>query len=99
MEGLNILNPRAQTIPELFKLITKPENIGDLHLKMMLKYPEQFAIRKELVIMFLTSFYKLLWNKEDELSMKLDLEVLTGDHSESAFVEVRSEHVFYKIIS
>jgi hypothetical protein len=93
LEGLNIQNPRAQLIPELIKLVTKPENIGDLHLKMMLKYPEQFAIRKEIVTMFLTSFYKLLWNKDEELSRRLELEVLNGDHRESAFVEVRSEHV------
>jgi hypothetical protein len=60
---------------------------------MMLKYPEQFAIRKEIVTMFLNSFYKLLWNKDDELSKKLELEILNGDHRESAFVEVRSENV------
>ena len=80
-------------IPELTNFILKPENNGDLHIKMMLKYPEQFAIRIEIVNMFLTSFYKLLWNKEDELSKKLELEILNGDHMESAFVEVRSEHV------
>lgn len=60
---------------------------------MMIKYPEQFAIRKEIVSMFINSFYKLLWNKDDELSRKLELEVLIGEHRESAFVEVRSEHV------
>lgn len=60
---------------------------------MMLKYPDRFAIRKEIVTMFITSFFKLLWNKDEELSKKLDLEILSGDHRESAFVEVRSEHV------
>lgn len=60
---------------------------------MLLKYPERFAIRKEIVIMFLKSFYKILWNKDDELYKKLNLEVLSGDHIESAFVEVRSENV------
>lgn len=90
---MNINNPRAQLIPELFNLITKPENIGDLHLKMLLKYPEQFSIRRDIVTLFLKSFYKTLWNKEDGLSQKLELEVLTGDHKESAFVEVRSENV------
>lgn len=91
--GLNILNPRSQLIPALSELILKPENIGDLHIKMMLKYPNQFAIRPDIVKMFLKSFYKLLWNKDEELSKKLELEILTGDHRESAFVEVRSEHV------
>ena len=43
-------------LPDLFKSILKPENIGDLHLKMMMKYPQQFSIRKEIVDMLLTSF-------------------------------------------
>jgi hypothetical protein len=94
MEGLNILNPRSQIIPELYKQIIRPENIGDLHLKMMIKYPEQFAIRKNIVTMFLISFYKVLWNKDDDLSKRLNLEILGGDHKESAFIEVRSEHVY-----
>jgi hypothetical protein len=80
-------------LSELYNLISKPENIGDLNMKMMLKYPEQFSIRKELVIMFLNSFYKILWNKANDLSQKVELEILTGDHKESAFVEVRSSNV------
>jgi hypothetical protein len=64
---------------------------------MMIKYPDQFAIRREIVEMFIKSFYKLLWNKDDNLSHKLELEVLSSDHSESAFVEVRSEHVINNI--
>lgn len=59
----------------------------------MVKYPDQFSIRKEIVEMFLVSFFKILWNKDDNLYSKLELEVLSGDHRESAFVEVRSEHV------
>ncbi len=59
----------------------------------MLKYPEQFGIRREIVVMFINSFYKILWNKDDDLNRKIHLEVLSGDHKESAFVEVRSEHV------
>jgi Glu-tRNA(Gln) amidotransferase subunit E-like FAD-binding protein len=93
MEGLNILNPRAQIVPELVKSLIKPDNIGDLHLKMMIKYPDQFAIRKEIIEMFMSTFYKILWNKETDLANKLELEVLMDDHQESAFVEVRSEDV------
>ena len=71
----------------------KPENIGDLHIKMMLKYPDQFSIRKEIVEMFIVCFYKLLWNRDNELSRKLELRILSGNHSETAFIEVRSEEV------
>ena len=60
---------------------------------MMLKYSEKYGMRKELVELFLISFYKLLWNKDDELSTKLELEILSGDHTELAFIEVRSESV------
>jgi hypothetical protein len=62
-----------QIIPELVKVLTKPEYIGDLHLKMMLKYPDQFAIRKDIVEMFIISFYKILWNKEMDISNKLEV--------------------------
>lgn len=75
------------------QVLVKPENIGDLHLKMMMKYSQQFSIRKEIVEMFLRAFYKILWNKEDDLYKKLELDVLLGDHTESAFIEVRSEEV------
>ncbi len=92
---MNILNPRAQIIPELVKALIKPDNIGDLHLKMMIKYPDQFAIRREIIEMFMISFYKILWNKESDIATKLELEVLMGDHQESAFVEVRSEDVLF----
>ena len=87
------MNPRAQIIPQLIQALLKPDNIGDLHLKMMIRYPFQYAIRKEIIEMFLISFYKILWNKESDLSSKLELEVLVDDHQESAFVEVRSEDV------
>lgn len=57
----------------------------------MLRYEQKYMIRKELVENFILAFYKLLWNKEDELSSKLNLVVLSGDHMEEAFIEVRSE--------
>lgn len=99
MEGLNMLNPRQSLINDILKVAIKPENIGDLHLKMMLKYPRQFAIRKEMIEMFLTSFYKVLWNKDLEYSNKVELIVLTGLHKESAFVEVRSAEVLINLIN
>lgn len=90
---MNIQNPKGYLQKDLLQVLVKPENIGDLHLKMMVKYPQQFSIRKELVEMYLRSFYKILWNKDNELYQKLELEVLLGDHMESAFLEVRSEDV------
>lgn len=90
---MNIQNPKGYLVNDLLKVLVKSENIGDLHLKMMVKYPQQFSIKKEIVEMFLRAFYKILWNKENDLYQKLELDVLLGDHTESAFVEVRSEDV------
>lgn len=95
---MNIQNPKGYLVKDLLEVLVKPENIGDLHIKMMVKYPQQFSIRKAIVEMFLKSFYKILWNKENDLYQKLELDVLLGDHTESAFIEVRSEDVkkFFK---
>ena len=83
-------------IPDLLNVIVKPENVGDLHLKLMLKYHQKYRIRHELITMFITSFYKLLWNKDELLSQKLELILLSGNHVESSFIEVRSEEACQK---
>jgi len=77
----------------LYKRLILPENIGDLHLKLILKYPHDFNVRKELIEIFIKSFYKILWDKQDDMYLKLELDVLTGDHNESSFIEVRSNNV------
>jgi hypothetical protein len=78
---------------DILNFITKPENIGDLHLKMMLKYPDQFGIRVEIVELFIKTFFRTLWSSDQDVSRKLELVVLSGNHNETAFVEVRSEEV------
>ena len=91
IEGLNFINPRDNIKNDLFDLITKTENIGDLHIKLMLKYPEKYGIRKEIIEMFLKSFYNLYWNNKN-IKDKMELDILSGDHNENAFIEVRSEN-------
>ena len=91
IEGLNIINPRENIKNDLFNLITESENIGDLHIRLMLKYPEKYGIRKDLITMFLNSFYKLYWNNKN-IKDKMELDILSGDHNENAFIEVRSEN-------
>ena len=94
IDGLNINKPRSGIVDELLQHIINPENLGDSHLRLLLKYPESYGIRKELVQDFIQVIYKTLWNnqgKENELySSKIDLDILSGEHSESAFLEVRS---------
>ncbi len=96
IEGLNINNPRPQIQAEILEALTKPENVGDSHLRMLLKYYEKYSINPDLVKLFLKSYYKLLWDKKNLLSSKLKLEVLVGEHRESAFLEVRSNEACTK---
>jgi len=96
VEGLNLNNPRAQIQQETLEALTEPENNGDIHLRMLLKHPDLYAINANLVKMAIKSFFKLLWDKENEDSTKLHLEILVGDHHESAFLEVRSNEACTK---
>lgn len=91
MEGLNINNPKLTLVTDLIAKIIEPENIGDLHTRLMLKYSGKYSIRKPLVEGLILSFYKILWNKNDPLYNKLELVVYPGDHLENCFIDVRSE--------
>lgn len=70
--------------------IMKPENIGCLHLKSILKNPENYDMRPDLARYFLKAFYTILWNKSSPTHHKLMLEVMAGRHEERAFLEVRT---------
>ncbi len=96
VEGLNLNNPRVQLQADALEALTTPENNGDSHLRMLLKYPHMYPVDEKIVKMVLKSFYKLLWDKANEDSAKLQLEVLVGDHQESAFLEVRSNEACTK---
>lgn len=90
IEGLNLNNPRQQLQSEILDALIEPENIGDSHIKMLVKYPEEYSIDGELVKKFIRSFYKLLWDKSNPYSQHLKLVLLVGDHYETGFLEVRS---------
>lgn len=57
---------------------------------MLLKQPDQFSIRPQLVKDFIEVFQTLLWS-EDRLKHRLRLELLRGPHKERAFVENKSD--------
>ena len=78
------------------RVLLKPENTGCFHLKSMLKSPDNYNIRLEIVHMFLKSFYKTLWDKANPLSEKLILDGLVGTKDERAFLEVRSNEACKK---
>ena len=61
----------------------------------MLKYPQKYAVESELIENYVTSFFNILWNKTDEIYKKIHLDILTGDHSETAFLEILLNEVSY----
>jgi len=90
LESIDIRNPRPQDKADALEALTQPENVGDTHIKLLLKYPDMYSIDPDLVKNFLKAYYSLLWNKEDPASSSLNLVMLVGQHDESAFVEIRS---------
>jgi hypothetical protein len=86
-EGLDLRNPSGTVKrPDLLLALTKPENHGDLHIRLMLKQPEWYQLNAKLVPMVLRSFYGQLWQQNP----KVDLRVLTGVSNPQAFFEVSS---------
>lgn len=96
VEGLDLSNPRVQLQSDALESLLEPENNGDVHLRMLLKNPDMYATDPKVVQMAIKAFYKLLWSKSNVNSDKLLLEVLVGDHSETAFLEVRSNEACTK---
>jgi hypothetical protein len=88
--GLNLRSPKKQVQLDTLEALVEPDNNGDLHIKMLLRYPDMYGIDVELVKMFLRAFYKVLWDQSNPYSQKLILDILIGTHTESAFLEVRS---------
>ena len=91
IEGLNFKNPRKNFLNDLYNNIIDPENLGDLHLRLMLKFPEKYGIRKELIEDFIKSLFEIYW-EDKKLKNQIEVDVLKGEHSETAFLEIRSEN-------
>lgn len=96
IEGLNLNNPRPSEKDDILDVLTKPDNIGDAHLKMLIKYANLYSIDPDIVKKFIVAFYTILWDKKNDFSQKLHLAVLVGEHTESAFLEVRSNEACTK---
>lgn len=87
---VNILQPPARLVDTLLSKITQPENIGSIHLKMMMKSPNDYKISKTLVQNAIKAFYSLLWKpKNSQSGVKLKLDVLTGSPNEEGFLTLR----------
>jgi hypothetical protein len=86
-------NPRASARERLMEALLEPDNIGDMHLRLMLKNHNMYNIDPELIKDFLKSFYVTLWTGKPEHKKKLRLVNLVGSHDEKGFVEIRSNAV------
>jgi len=93
--------PTMEMIPVLRKELLKADHLGCSHLKHIVQDPAGFHTRRELVMMFLTSYYNLLWGVPINTMAapvkmlarsKLKLQVLNGPHTEGAVVHVNTTH-------
>lgn len=73
------------------KALLEPDNIGDMHLRLMLKKHDMYNIDPDLIKNFLQSFFKNLW--EGEIKDSLKIEMLIGPHEEKGFIEIRSNAI------
>jgi len=89
IEGIDLENPQTRYEDQIRGVFTEPDNVGDMHLRMMLRYPDMYAIRPEVIQYFITAYYNTLW-AGDTYSTYLNLVQLAGAHNETGFVEVRS---------
>jgi hypothetical protein len=78
----------------IMDIIIQRQNIGDLHIKLLLSESQNYAVNRTLVEYFLTSYYTVLWDTtNDYLRNRLNLDILAGEHVESAFVEIKTDMV------
>lgn len=96
-ENLDLTAPADQAKRiGLLQRLTEVESHGDTHIRLMLKQPEWFQLGENLVPMVLKSFYRLLWQQNQDpnslfyKSGKLQLLVLSGQSNPQAFFEISS---------
>ena len=91
IEGLDLLKPRKTTRKRLLQSLLEPDNIGDMHLRLMLKNANMYNVDPELIKMFLRAYFLNLW--EGDIKSKLKLVLLVGAHEEKGFIEIRSNAI------
>ena len=89
------MSPRESIEKKLLDALLEPLNIGDLHLRLMLKEYNTYTVDPLLVKRFLKSFYNNLWNNP-KYQKKIKLDILVGKHKEKAFLEIKSNAVCTK---
>ena len=78
VEDLDLQRPRAESADLRARLLgacpagvvgpcglLNPDNVGDLHLRAMAKYPGRYLVSNRIVALFTQAFYSLLWADAD----------------------------------
>mmetsp|Transcript_18343 Transcript_18343/g.30141 ORF Transcript_18343/g.30141 Transcript_18343/m.30141 type:complete len:435 (+) Transcript_18343:196-1500(+) len=88
-EKLDLTQPPPADIFDdlLTSLSTDPDFIGCGHLKLQLKFPNEYQVSSTVLSWFLEAFYRRLWAGDQRLILK----VLSGDHSEASVVFVTQQ--------
>jgi hypothetical protein len=79
-----VLRPPRDQQESLLELLVLPANIGCGHLRLMVQYPDEYGVRKELVQEVIKAVYRRVWSGQGNV----ELEVLKHDHTEGAVVIV-----------
>jgi hypothetical protein len=81
--------PRFEMIDDLLHIVANSRNVGDSHLRFMLEYPQMYSIRPSVVQSAIRAVFDVFWKKEKGLDRLIQVDVLTGEHKEKAYLEVR----------
>ena len=87
-EEIDIKTGKGASEEDFLNALVDPENIGCGHIKYMILHgKEKYNIRPELVKEFIKSLYRLLWDREK----KIELRILDDEHTEGAVVKIVAE--------
>jgi len=87
-ETLSLTAPTARQQPGLTQALVEVANVGDSHIRLMLKDPANYHVDKSIVQMSLRAFYTILWNPANEMHNRVHLVELAGEPNPAAFLEV-----------
>jgi rhodanese-related sulfurtransferase len=92
VENVEALVPRLLRPPPgareaLLELMVEPANVGCGHLRLIGRHPEEYGVRAGLAADLLRAALRLLWSGSPEVL----LTALSGEHDESAVLDVRLE--------
>jgi len=88
VEGLDLTAPAEQMRKNVLSILSDPSNVGDSHIRLMLKNPKWYFVGDHLTPMVLKAFYSVMWDKSNPFREKLKLDVLVGSPNPKAFIEV-----------